>query len=258
MRDEMRENGLRRLWADGGAAVNAWLAIPSSYAAEVLAQEAFDGITVDMQHGMVDFQAAVPMLQAISTSDKTPMARVPWNEPAIIMKTLDAGAYGIICPMVNSAAECVRFVGACRYAPEGYRSYGPARGLLYGGSDYAEAANRTVLTLAMVETVEALRNLDEILAVPGLDAIYVGPSDLAISLGFPPQAVPREPEVVRAIDRILEACKRHGRIAGIHCGSGEMAQEMIGKGFQLTSLMNDVRLLSLGAKGAIEAARGRR
>ena len=201
----MRENGIRKIWADGGVAVNGWLGIANSYSAEVMAHENFDSVTVDMQHGMVDFQAAVGMLGAISTVAPTPLARVPWNDPASIMKTLDAGAYGIVCPMINNKEEATRFVGACRYAPVGYRSFGPARGLLYGGADYAKYANETIITFAMIETQEALDNLDEIMSVDGLDAIYVGPSDLAISLGHPPLPVPTEPEVVTAIDTILTA-----------------------------------------------------
>jgi 4-hydroxy-2-oxoheptanedioate aldolase len=251
----MRANNVKKIWRTGGHALNGWLAIANSFAAEVLAQEAWDSVTVDMQHGMVDFQRGVEMLQAISTTGKTPLARVPWNDPASIMKILDAGAYGIICPMINNAEECQRFVGACRYAPAGYRSFGPARGLIYGGADYAAKANTTMLTFAMIETAEALANLDPIMRVKGLDAIYIGPADLAISLGCPPAGVPNQQKVWDAIDDILAAAKRNKVVAGIHCGSGAMARQMFAKGFQFCTLLNDARLMAAGAKAEIAAAR---
>ncbi len=252
----MRENNVKKIWAEGGAVVNAWCAVPDSFCAEVLSHEDFDSVTVDCQHGMVDFQAAVSMFQAIGTTDKTPLARVPWNDPAPIMKLLDAGAYGIVCPMVNNRAEAEKFVGACRYAPAGYRSFGPARGLLYGGGDYARHANDTILTLAMIETREALDNVAEIVSTPGLDGIYVGPSDLSISLGFPPSADPSEPVVVDAMETIKTAAREAGIAAGIHCGSGDMVKRMVDRGFQFCTILNDVRLMALGAKAEIAAARG--
>jgi len=252
----MRENKIKKMFKDGGTVVNAWCGIANSFSAEALAQEDFDSVTVDMQHGMVDFQAAVGMLQAINTRPVTPLARVPWNDPAPIMKILDAGAYGVICPMISNAAECEKFVGACRYHPRGYRSMGPARGLLYGGADYFRHADDTILTFAMIETLESLGNLDAIMSVKELDAIYVGPSDLAISLGCAPSAIPAEPKVMDAIDTILAAAKRNEVIPGIHCGSGEMARQMFEKGFQFCTLLNDARLMAAGAKREVAAARG--
>ena len=149
----MKQNNVIKIWKEGGCVVNGWLAIPSGFSAEVMAAEAFDSVTVDTQHGMIDIQAAIEMLQAVSSKAPTPMARVNWNDPAPIMKLLDAGAYGIICPMINNRDECERFVKACRYPPDGYRSFGPARGLLYGGADYYEHANATIFTMAMIERV---------------------------------------------------------------------------------------------------------
>ena len=244
----MRANKVRDIWAKGGGVINGWLAIANSFSAEIMAHEDFDSVTVDMQHGMVDFQAAIPMLQALSTRDVTPLARVPWNEPAFIMKILDAGAYGIICPMINTREECEKFVGACRYAPEGYRSFGPPRGLLYGGKDYAAKANETIIAMAMIETRQAVANLDEIMTTPGLDGIYVGPNDLAISLGYPPNPEPEEPEVAEAVATILAAAKRNGVKAGIHCPHGPSALDKIKKGFDFTTLANDARMLSAGEK----------
>ena len=142
----MRANRVREIWRSGGAVVNGWCGIPDSFAAEVMAHMGWDSIVIDLQHGVVDYQAMVRMLQAISTTNVVPLVRVPWNDPAMIMKALDAGAYGIICPMVNSRAECEAFVGACRYAPRGYRSSGPVRASLYGGPDYHAKADDEVVT----------------------------------------------------------------------------------------------------------------
>src|SRR6185369_12322396 len=161
----VRENTLRKIWARGEAVVNGWLSIPSSFSAEVMAHQGFDSLTVDMQHGVVDYQTAVTMLQAISTTPTVPLARVPWLDPGILMKMLDAAVYGVICPMINSAEEARRLVSACRYPPKGMRSFGPIRALLYGGADYPKHANDTILVIAMIETRDALTNLDEILAV---------------------------------------------------------------------------------------------
>ena len=167
----MRPNRLRELAAAGKPAVNAWLAIPSTYSAEVMGHQGFDSVTVDLQHGMIGFDAAIPMLQALSSTPAVPLARVSKNDPALVMQLLDAGAYGIICPMVSTPEQARDFVSACRYPPKGGRSFGPARGLLYGGADYFAHADREIVTLAMLETVEAVANADAILAVEGLDGI---------------------------------------------------------------------------------------
>ena len=178
----MRPNPVRQIWAEGKAVLNAWCAIPSPFSTEVMASLGWDSVTVDMQHGVVDYQTAVGMFQAISTTSAAPMARVPWNDPAIVMKMLDAGAYGLICPLVNSAEEAERFAKACRYPPRGYRSSGPIRAMIYGGADYFDHADDTIVTFAMIETTGALANLDAILAVEEVDAVYIGPSDLSLSL----------------------------------------------------------------------------
>ena len=181
----MRKNELRKIIADGKTVLNAWLAIANPFSAELMAHQGFDAVTIDLQHGPVDFQAAVGMLAAISTTPAVPMVRVPWNEPILTAKLLDAGAYGVICPMINSKAEAEALVGACRYPPRGARSFGPNRALLYGGADYWQHANDEVLVFAMVETREAVNNLDEIVSVEGLDGVYVGPSDLSLSIRRP-------------------------------------------------------------------------
>ncbi len=210
----MRSNRLREIWKTGAAAVNGWLAIPNSFSAETMAHQGWDTLTIDLQHGVVDYPAMVTMLQAISTTPTVPVVRVPWLEPGILMKTLDAGAYGVICPMVNTREDAQRLVAYTHYAPQGTRSYGPVRALLYGGPDYAQHANDTIVTFAMIETAAALDNLDDILSVEGLDAIYIGPSDLSLALGCTPTFDDLDPKAAEAVDHILaraKAPRRGGR-----------------------------------------------
>jgi 4-hydroxy-2-oxoheptanedioate aldolase len=251
----MRENKLRRLWTAGGAAVNGWLAIPNSFASETMAHQGWDSLTVDMQHGVVDYQAMVTMLQAVSTTETVPMVRVPWLEPGILMKALDAGAYGVICPMVNSRVDAQNLVAWTHYAPQGTRSFGPVRALLYGGADYPQHANETIVTLAMIETAKALDNLDDILSVEGLDAVYIGPSDLSLSLGCAPAMDDVEPKVAQAIDHILERAKAHGVVAGVHNASAESALKRIAKGFQFVTVSSDARLIAAGSQQVLSKMR---
>lgn len=251
----MRENRLRSIWKTGGAAVNGWLTIPDGFCAEVMAHEGWDALTVDLQHGVIDYPALVPMLQAISSTSTVPVVRVPWLEPGILMKALDAGAYAVICPMVNTREDAQKLVAYTHYAPRGMRSYGPARALLYGGPDYLHRANDTVVVFAMIETAQALDNLDAILSVEGLDAVYVGPADLSISLGCEPDFDDPAPTVAQAIDHILERASAHHVVAGIHNGTPEGALRRIEKGFRFVSVASDARLLADGARAALQKIR---
>lgn len=248
----MRENTLRRIWQRGDAVVNGWLSIPSAFSAEVMAHQGFDSLTIDMQHGVVDYQVAVTMLQAISTTPVIPLARVPWNDPVWIMKILDAGAYGVICPMVNTRADAEALVAASKYAPRGYRSWGPVRATIYAGADYKDHANAELIVMPMIETAEAVKNIDAILSVPGIDAVYVGPSDLSLTLGCTPKLDQTEAPVVECQQRIVEACKRHGVVAGIHNATATYALKMIAAGYQFVTLASDSRFLA--AQAAAEAA----
>lgn len=251
----MRENRLRTLWKDDRAALNGWLAIPSGFAAETMAHQGWDTLTIDLQHGVVDYQAMVVMLQAISTTPTVPVVRVPWLEPGILMKTLDAGAYGVICPMVNTREDAQRFVAYTSYAPQGTRSFGPIRALLYGGADYPEHANRTIVRFAMIETAQALDNLDAILSVEGLDAIYIGPSDLSLALGCRPTFDDVDPPVAQAIDHILARARAHGLVAGIHNGTPEAALARVAKGFRFVTVSSDARLMAAGAQQVVAKMR---
>jgi len=180
------------------------------------------------------------------------MARVNWNEPGQIMKILDAGSYGVICPMVSNRKQAENFVQACLYPPKGYRSFGPVRGLLYGGSDYPEYADDEILKFAMIETKEALDNLDNIMSTPNLTGIYIGPADLSLAVGEKPGFdKPEKDPVYPVIMKILEHAKKNNIIAGIHNATPEYAQKMIQKGFQLATVGADQRFMSAAAKEAV-------
>ena len=248
----MRKNKLKKIFADGKAVINGWLQIPNSFSAEVMAHQGWDSLTIDMQHGVVDYPNALPMLQAISTTDVVPMARVNWNEPGQIMKILDAGSYGVICPMVSNRNQAENFVKACLYPPKGFRSFGPIRGLLYGGSDYGKNANNEILKFAMIETKEALENLDQIMSTPGLDGIYIGPADLSLAIGEEPSFdKPEGDKVYDTIMKILEHAKSNKIVAGIHNMKADYAEKMISKGFQLVTVGSDQRFMSAGAKNSV-------
>jgi 4-hydroxy-2-oxoheptanedioate aldolase len=243
----MRPNRLWDIWARGEAANNCWLNIPSPYVAELIAHQGWDSATIDLQHGMISMSDAYAMLTAISTTDCVPLVRVLWNDPGTIMRALDAGAYGIIAPMINNREEAVAFVGACRYAPDGYRSVGPNRAVLYAGSDYLDKANRTVLTIAMIETVEAMANLEAICTTPGLDAVLVGPSDLGLSMGKEAQSNQTDPDVVNAIEHILDAAKKAGKKAAIFNSNVDYAKQMAAKGFDLVTVASDTAMIKAGS-----------
>jgi 4-hydroxy-2-oxoheptanedioate aldolase len=250
----MRENSLRFLWSEGGVALGGWLTVPSSFSAEIMAHAGFDWVCVDMQHGMIDELQMIEMLQGISSSETVPLVRVPRNEAGIIGKCLDAGAWGVIVPMVNSPEEAMAAVEACRYAPVGIRSYGPLRANYYAGFDYFSRANREVLCIVMVETKQAVERADEIASVPGVDAIYIGPADLSITLGLQPGPDNPDGAFTVALDRVLEACNRHGVVPGI-AGNAETAVKRVAQGFRLVEVASDAGLLGLGAGRALAYVR---
>lgn len=256
MADRPRAATLRKRLNSGELIRATWLTAADTYCTEVMANAGWDALVVDLQHGVVDYQAAVPMLQVMATKPVIPMARVPWNHPPDIMRMLDAGVAGIICPMINNAPAAKAFVGACRYAPEGYRSVGPNRVLLDLGlatPDYVAQGRDPVVAIAMIETREAIDNLNDILATPGLDAVYVGPSDLAVSLGLSPQADPSHPDVLAAMDKVVGHAAEHGIAVGCHVGSAEAALAMVARGFRFVTVANDVRFMARAATQAVAA-----
>jgi 4-hydroxy-2-oxoheptanedioate aldolase len=250
--------GLRDIWAAGRASLNGWCSIGNPFTAEIMAAQGFDSITVDMQHGALDYSDLLPMLQAMRASGATLMARVAWLDPSHVMKALDAGCEGVICPMVSTADEAARLVSYMRYPPDGTRSFGPTRAVFAHGEGYADSANATVMAFAMIETAEGLANLESIVATPGLSGIYVGPSDLTLSVSagnLPPGLDREEPEMQAHLQAIAVACQRQGRIAAIHCGTAGYAAKAIGWGYRMVTIGGDVRYLSAGAAEAVAAFR---
>ncbi len=248
----MRPNPLRDIWAEGRPVLNGWCSVGSPFIAEAFANCGWDSVTIDVQHGLIGYAEMLAMLQAVNASGVGTIVRVPWNAPWEAMKALDAGASAIICPMINDAAECRAFVEACRYPPDGYRSFGPTRAALVGGADYASEANRHVVTLAMIETRAGLDNVDEITATPGLDGIYIGPSDLSLALGGAPDQDSQDPMRLAAFDRILAACKAHGLKTGVHTTSIAYSQAMIERGFDLVTVGADLGYLMRARREAAE------
>ena len=245
-----------KIWESGKAVVNGWLAIPSGFSAEVMAQCGFDSVTVDMQHGVQDYQSMVQCFQAMQAHPVTPMVRVPWNEPGIIGKVLDAGAMGVICPMINSKKEAEALVQACKYPPLGARSNGPIRAGMYGeATSYQATANAETLCIPMIETKQAIKNLEAILDVEGIAGVYIGPSDLGLSYGLAPKLGRDEPEILKIYDKILKECSKRGIYAGIHTGGAADAARCLAQGFRLVTLMNDSGMMATFAKNCIAETR---
>ncbi len=251
----MRPNEVRQRWSRQEAAVCGWLSLGNAYAAEVVGWCGVDCVTADLQHGMADVQAIIGMLQAISATPATPFVRVPSLDAPLLMKVLDAGAYGVICPMIDDAAQARALVEATTYPPRGLRSFGPARGLLYGGSDYFAHADDTIVRLAMVETAPGLDNVEAICAVDGIDGIFVGPNDLGLALGKGVSADPTDPEVRAAIARCVTAAKTAGKHVGIFCPSGTVASRCIAEGFDFVVPNSEINLMK--AAMIAEAKRAR-
>ena len=244
----MRVNKVKEMLLQEKTVYCGWLHLPCAWSAELMGHANWDAVTVDLQHGLMGMEKAINMMQVVSGSSAIPLARCNWNTPGEIMKLLDGGAYGIICPMINNRSECISFVQACRYPPLGYRSFGPTRGRVYGGSDYGEHANSEILTIAMIETKEAIKNLDEILSVEGLDAIFVGSGDLKLSLTGKVGHDNNPKEFDDAIATILEKCKDKNIIPGIWSANVEAAKKMRDKGFRFIAVSSDSMMLNSIAK----------
>jgi 4-hydroxy-2-oxoheptanedioate aldolase len=249
-------NKLKQIWQSGHAVVNGWLNIPNGYSAEMMAQAGWDSVTVDLQHGVQDYMSMVGCFQAMQPHPVLPMVRVPWNEPGIIGKVLDAGAYGVICPMLNTREQVREFISYCKYPPVGTRSNGPVRAGLYAPkTGYQKTANEEVLCIPMIETADALTNLESILDVPGVDAIYIGPSDLGFSLGLPPMLDREESLILEAYERILREATKRNIPACVHCATADYAVRMIKMGFKLVTVSWDSAFINAGARAAIAKVR---
>ena len=235
---------IKQKFCDNSFCLNGWLSIPNSFTSEAMGKMGWDSLTLDLQHGQIDYSTAVPLMQSVNKNDCSILARVPWNEPGIIMKMLDLGAIGIIAPMINTKKECEEFVSYCNYPPIGKRSFGPMRAQLIYGSNYFEEANKNIISMAMIETKEAVENLDQILSVPNLTGVYIGPADMCSSYGLKPQFDPRDEKIYSNFKLIAKKAKENNKIAGIHTGSTAYAKEMISLGFQFVTILSEFRFMT--------------
>ena len=246
----MRKNLALAKWRAGQSTIGGWLSLANTHTAEMMANAGFDWLCVDLQHGLIDYGDLRHMLPAISTTDTTPIVRVAGNDPKDIMKVLDAGALGVIVPLVNNRAEAAAAISACRYPPDGTRSFGPIRAAMYGGRGYAAEANGEIAVIAMIETKEGIDKVDEIVTTPGLGGIYIGPSDLGYALGLPPLGDTDEPVHLATVQKILDTCKRHKVPVGIHTQGVEWTTRRLAAGFDFVTLATDAGILSrAGAPG---------
>ena len=248
----MRANKIKQMWRDGKFVTLGWLSVSHGFTAEVMARQGFDALCVDMQHGTTDMNDVWPMLQAISQTDTVPVVRVPWNDPPTIMKALDLGAYAIIVPLINTAEDAAKAVAACRYPPVGMRSSGPVRAVHYGGADYLAKANDEIVVMAMIETKEGLANLDKICATPGLDAVYIGPSDLSFALGLAPRGDNPDPTHIATCEKIRDAAHKHNIKAVMHCASATFAAGAVKRGFDMVMLTSDLASMIAGARKQLD------
>jgi 4-hydroxy-2-oxoheptanedioate aldolase len=254
----MIRNRVKQLWSEGKPVLHGWLSIGNPFTAEIMAAQGYDAISIDVQHGAIDYSSALPMFQAMRASGVSLGARVPWLDPSIIMKVLDAGALNVICPMVNTAEQAATFVSYLRYPPNGQRSFGPTRAAFALGDGIAAQANDEIVALAMIETKEALANVEEIAATPGLDALYIGPADLTLALHegrLAPGFDREEPDMIDAIRHILSVAKANGKRAALHCGTPEYAARAVQWGFDMCTVSGDSRLLAAAASANVRTFR---
>jgi 4-hydroxy-2-oxoheptanedioate aldolase len=245
---------LRELWDGTAATIGGWCSIPSPFSAELMGRSGFDWVCIDTQHGVIGYDQMVPMLQALSITATPAFVRVPWNQPDHIMKALDAGAQGVIVPMVSSAEDARAAVAAAKYPPMGVRSWGPIRAALDVPDYSPEVANRRTIVAVMIETPGGVQNLEAILSVPGVDAVYVGPSDLALGHGMTPTLAVRDLEHERLIEIVVDGCRRHGIVAGIHCDSVETVRRWHARGYAMFTVGSDAALMRQAATSVVANA----
>lgn len=253
---DLPRHDLRRLelrWRRGDATTNAWLTIPDPFMAEIVARAGFDSVCIDMQHGLVDFTSAVAMLQVTQALGTPTLVRVPWNEPSVLMRALDAGASGVIVPMVDTPEEAERAVHACRYPPRGRRSAGPIRAGLMTRGPYFDTVDDATKVFVMIESVEALENLDGILDTPGLSGVYIGPADLSLSMGHPPETDSIRPEHQAAVRRVIEACHTRSLGVGLHTAGPPFAAQAIEWGASFVTIATDGSALRIELERRLEA-----
>jgi 4-hydroxy-2-oxoheptanedioate aldolase len=247
----MRANHVKRRLAAGEPSIGTWLALPSPESAEYASRLAFDWLVVDTEHNAIDISTLSRMFTAMVGSNTAPMVRIPWNTPENFKRVLDAGAWGVVVPMVNSRAEAESAAEAIRYPPAGRRSVGGGRhGISFetGAEHYFRHANDELLLVVQIEHIQAVEQVDAILSVPGVDACFIGPNDLAASMGIG-LGVPLEsdhPRIVEALDEVLRSCGRHGVAPGIHCSDGLAVGRRISQGFQFCAMASELRYMLTG------------
>ncbi len=246
--EQVRKNG----------AFSAWVGVNDPFVAETLAREDFDAVTLDMQHGGIDFAGAARAIQMVAGALKPTVVRVPLGDFATASRLADAGAAAVIAPMIDSAEDARRFAEFMKFPPLGRRSWGPrAAASLSGlaGQDYLQAANAFTLAIAMIETREALQALDDIVAVDGIDGLFIGPADLAIALSHGDSVDANGAPVDDAIDRVVAAAKAHGKFAGLFCGDGARAKWAQSRGVAFCTISSDQMLMRAAARAELAAAR---
>jgi 4-hydroxy-2-oxoheptanedioate aldolase len=235
---------LRGLWDQERPSYGLWSLLADPAVGELLAATDFDYVCVDLQHGFATLSELPTLLQAMRVADRAPIVRVPWNDPASVMRAIDSGAAGVVVPMVNSAEDARLAASACRFPPNGNRSWGPMWGdTRSDGALPPEEQDQAVLCIVMVETREGAEAIDEIVAVPGVDAVYIGPNDLALGCGHGRRSYRDSAEVDALVQSIVDACGRAGVVAGLHCSDVEMARHWAGRGVRMLTAATDTTLL---------------
>lgn len=251
-------SSLSQMFAARQHVVTAWLGVTDPAVVAAMAREPFDAVTFDMQHGAVDFAGTARGIPLVLAAGKPAIARIPVGEFTTVSRLLDAGASAVIAPMINTAEDARTFVHFAKFPPQGARSWGPFGALPASGlsaDDYLKAANGFSLTIAMIETREALQSLDEILAVPGLDGVFIGPSDLSIALSNGAYVNPLHADLDAPLTHVVARAKAAGKISGCYANTPERSAAYRRMGFDISALMSDLALLRLGVQAGLKEAR---
>lgn len=254
----MTPNHVKQRLRAGRPAFGTLLHLADPLAAEMMASVGFEWLLVDTEHGPIDLGTLATMFATITRYPVAPLVRVHALAEENVKRVLDAGAWGVLAPNVRTATEAEALVAACKYPPGGVRSLGAGRFALSFRTDpqtYFARANEEILVIVQIEHVDAVKNIDAILAVPGVDACYVGPNDWCASAGLAPSLEPPHREFEEAMQTVLAAARRHGVAAGIHCQAAETVNRRIAEGWTLVGMVNDHRFLMAGARAARDAVK---
>jgi len=238
----------------GGFAAGTMIMTDSMLTAEVACRAGFHFLCLDRQHGLIDDATLWRQIAAIErVGGADAWVRIPWNTMADAMRALDGGAKGIIAPMINNVEEAQALVRACRYPPQGERSWGPVRAGMDDAVGYTKAANDSIFVAAMIETADGYENLEAIAAVDGIDALFVGPNDLSLAIDEWQPAMPTSEKLVNALKRIASVAADNGKHAGIHCSDAAMAKAVQDWGYSFATIAADIAFLGQAAKATVEA-----